>query len=237
MHQVAVEVCVETIDAALAAAAGGADRIELCANLDEGGTTPAPELLSSGVARLTIPVFAMVRPRAGDFRYSSAEVDDMAREARACRDLGALGIVCGALGADAAVDAEAVRAVLRAARPLPVTFHRAFDAARDANEALDALLSLGVDRVLTAGGPGSAAEGVEQLSHLVRRAAGHIGILAAGAVRAHNARSIIGATGVREVHARLASSDEVRSLVVAANPPVQIHPEMFYHSRATGGGT
>ena len=199
---VVIEACVESLDAALAAERGGADRLELCANLDVGGTTPSAELITQVKSSVAIPVFVMIRPRAGSFVYTSAERDAMRCEIESARRLGADGIVLGLLDELRRVDIDGAREVLEDAHGLPVTFHKAFDEIHDQLVALDVLVELGVQRVLTSGGATSALAGAEAITHLFARAAGRITIMAGGSVRAHNAREIIERTGVRELHAR-----------------------------------
>ncbi|MGE0813185.1 MAG: copper homeostasis protein CutC [Vicinamibacterales bacterium] len=201
--RVRFESCVDSLAAARASGAGGADRVELCANLDLGGTTPAAALVARCAAAAGLPVVAMARPRPGPFVYDRHEVDAMVRDVLAMKDAGAEGIVAGALTAAGEVDREAMRRVLDAARPLPVTFHRAFDAARHLDDALDALLALGVDRVLTSGGAPTAPEGAAVLRRLVTRAGPRLVVVAGGGVRPHNVGALVRASGVTEVHARL----------------------------------
>lgn len=200
---IVVESCVDSLDAAIASAAGGAHRLELCANLEVGGTTPDPSLVAAVVAAVTIPVYVMVRPRGGSFVHASAEIESMARDLVAAKAAGAAGVVAGALTADGAIDAAALRRLVALAHPLPVTCHRAFDEAADLDAALDAVIDAGVARVLTSGGAPTAVEGTDTLARLVTRAGGRVAIIAGGQVRAHNVRAIIAATGVREVHARI----------------------------------
>ncbi|HEX8848403.1 MAG TPA: copper homeostasis protein CutC [Gemmatimonadaceae bacterium] len=207
--RVLVEACVEGIDAAVAAERAGADRIELCASLVEDGTTPSAGAMALAGSRLTIPVVMMIRPRGGDFVYSSPELEVMERDVAAARASGAAGIALGILTRDGRVDEDALRPLLRAAGPLPVTFHRAFDHAADLPAALEALIALGVRRVLTSGGAPSAREGLDTLAALVRRSGDRITVVAGGRVDAAAARELM-AAGVRELHvgndpARLAS--------------------------------
>ena len=200
---VVFESCVESFDAALASAAGGASRIELCARLDVGGTTPSAVLVARCAAELGIPVFVMVRPRGGNHLYTHRDALALAREVRAMKDAGAHGIVCGALTARGAVDMPLMRRLIDAARPLPVTGHKAVDEARSLSEALDALLALGVDRVLTSGGAPTAAQGAGAIGALVRQAGDALTVMAGGGLRAHNVADLVRATSVTEVHARL----------------------------------
>ena len=196
------ESCIDSHDAALASASGGAGRVELCARLDVGGTTPDAALIERCVASLAIPVFVMIRPRGGDFVYDAGEVAAMDGAIRAAAAAGAHGVVFGALRPDATIDAGVMRRLIDVARPLPVTCHKAIDATRDPLEALEALLALGVDRVLTSGGADTAAAGAATIARMVARAGDALVVMAGGGVRAHNVAAIVQQTGVREVHAR-----------------------------------
>lgn len=203
-----LEICLDDIDGAVIAEQRGADRIELCAGLIEGGTTPSLGTVQTVLRQVErIGVQVLVRQRGGDFVFSAAEVDAMCADIEAIRSLPAsadvrLGFVIGALRPDGAIDRDATRRMLAACGDAPVTFHKAFDETPDLEEALDVLIELGIGRVLTSGGPGTAAEGVEVLARLVRRSAGRIAILAAGGIRPHNAADLIARTGVGEVHLR-----------------------------------
>jgi copper homeostasis protein len=195
------ESCIDSHDAALASAVGGAGRVELCARLDLGGTTPDAALIDRCVASLTIPVFVMIRPRGGDFVYDAGEVAAMMGDIRAAATAGAHGVVFGALRPDATLDVEVMRRLIDHARPLPVTCHKAIDATRDTLGALEALLALGADRVLTSGGADTAAAGAATIARMVARAGDALMVMAGGGVRAHNVAAIVQQTGVREVHA------------------------------------
>lgn len=214
-----LEACVETLEEARAAEAGGAARIELCVNLAEQGTTPPDALLASCLSVLRIPVFAMVRPRGGSFVYTPEEITTMREDVRRARALGAHGIVTGALTEAGTVAEEPMRALVEAAMPLPTTFHRAFDATTDRAGALEVLVSLGASRVLTAGGAATAAQGAAEIARLVRLAAGRLIVVAGGGIRAHNAAALVAATGVAEVHAHVTAVGDVTRLVRAANAP------------------
>jgi copper homeostasis protein len=218
MDTVLVEACVDTLESALAAQAGGADRIELCDNLVEGGTTPSAGMIALCCERLSIPVFVIIRPRGGDFRYSPDELDIMLRDIRLAAELGVAGVVFGALLPDGSLDVDSTRTLVEAARPMSVTFHRAFDACRNAEEALESLIELGVDRVLTSGRATTAERGIGCLEALVRQASGRIGILAGGGVNESNVSRVVAESGVGEVHVRL--SCESASPMNYANPAV-----------------
>lgn len=213
---VLLEACVDSVESALAAQQGGAARIELCAGLIEGGTTPSAGMIALCRERLTVPVHVLIRPRGGDFLYDAGEVDVMLRDIGTARELGADGVVVGALQRDGAVDVPVTRALIAAARPLRVTFHRAFDVCRDPWDALETLIGLGVDIVLTSGQQASAAEGAHMIGDLVRRAAGRLVILAGGGIHEGNIAEVVRRTGVREVHVRGASA--VASAMEHRNP-------------------
>ena len=210
-----IEACVESLEAAVAAAAGGADRIELCAHLSAGGTSPDSALLAACVAQLAIPIFVMVRPQAGDFCYSAAEHDTMLEEIRRAKRAGAHGIVTGTLRPNRTIDEARTRGLIDAARPLPVTFHRSFDECRDSAQALDTLIAVGATRVLTSGGRRSAPEGAAAIAKLVRRAAGRIGIMAGGGLNGTNVAALVRTSGVREVHLSTKNAEKIRHVVNA----------------------
>ena len=210
-----VEAAVETLDSALAAERAGADRIELCDNLGEGGTTPDGELVAAIVERIRIPVFVLIRPRAGDFFYSESEFDVMMRDIELTRTMGIAGIVTGALDANGRVAVKRTRSLVKAAGGLPVTFHRAIDSAADLPVALDNAIEAGVSRVLTSGGAPTAREGVEVIAALVLQARERVSIVAGGGIREHNVRQVITRTGAHEVHGRLIDEAQMRGLVDA----------------------
>jgi len=197
-----VEACVDSVESALAAQRGGASRIELCDNLVEGGTTPSAGAIAACRDRLRIPIYVMIRPRGGDFCYSPVELDVMRRDIAGAQALGADGVVLGLLRSDGTVDRRRTRALIALARPLAVTFHRAIDVAREPLAALDDLLALGVDRVLTSGQSRTALAGARVIAALVERAAGRLVVLAGGAVDETNAGEVVTRTGVREIHVR-----------------------------------
>jgi copper homeostasis protein len=178
----------------------GADRIELCAALEVGGVTPGAGLLRAVRARVGIPLHVLVRPRAGDFVYGHEELEAMVGEIREARRAGADSIVTGALEASGSIDCGATARLIEAAGPLPVTFHRAFDQVRDQSWALEALVELGVTRILTSGGAETADEGLPMLARLARASAGRIVVLAGGGVRAAGVARLVAETGVSEVH-------------------------------------
>jgi copper homeostasis protein len=197
-----VEACVTTVEEAVACVRVGADRLELCRDLDVGGLTPDPGLLRRVKSEVSVPVFAMARPRAGSFVFDAAEVERTATEIHSLVEAGADGIVLGLLTPERRVNEDSMPSLLTAAGALPVTFHRAFDGVFDPGHAMDALVGLGLARVLTAGGSRTAAEGAASLASLVHRAGGALEVLAGGGVRGHNVVELVRTSGVREVHAR-----------------------------------
>ena len=208
-----VEAALETLEAALAAERAGADRIELCVNLDDGGTTPSTGLTAAVVDATHLPVFALIRPRSGDFVYGDDEIDLMTRDVETAGIIGVAGIVTGALSSDFTVDVEQTRALVNAAAGLPVTFHRAFDSTINMPDALEQLIDLGVTRVLTSGGAATALDGASVIAALVTQARDRIAIITGGGVREHNVSDVIARTGVREVHSRLVNERRMRDLV------------------------
>ena len=208
-----VEAAVESLAEALGAERAGCGRIELCANLSEGGTTPDAELIARTVAECRIPVFVMVRPRGGDYVYSPAEIDNMLNQIGVVRSIGVAGIVTGALDGHDEIDVASIASLLRATRPLPLTFHRAFDRCANLPQALDELVGIGVSRVLTSGGAKTAGEGAGNLARLVQRSRGRIAILAGGKIRADNVAELVSQTGVAEVHSRYLDEASMRDLV------------------------
>lgn len=206
---VLIEAAVDSVASALAAERGGAGRLELCDALHDGGTTPSAGMISAVKAAVRIPVFVIIRPRGGGFVYTAEEIAVMRLDVEAARMLGADGVVVGTLTADARVDEEALRTLVDAAKDLAVTFHRAFDLARDREEALETLMRLRAHRVLTSGGAPTAIEGVEAIRALGRRAAGQITIMAGGGVREETVQEIVHRSGVSEVHVRGTSAARV----------------------------
>jgi copper homeostasis protein len=210
---VKIEICVGDIASALAAEAGGADRVELCDNLAVGGTTPSAGTIAEACRRMSIPVQVLIRPREGDFIYTEPEIAVIRRDIEMARALGASGVVVGVLTAEAAIDRHQTAALVALARPLGVTFHKAFDQTRDLQEALDTLIAMGVERVLTSGGRPTAFEGVEILADLVRRAGDKITIMAGGRLSTANLDTVIRQTQVRELHLGSAASQTIESVM------------------------
>jgi copper homeostasis protein len=203
MKPISIEVCVDSVDSALAAERGGANRIELCADLREGGTTPTAGTIEVVRSKITLPMHVMIRPRGGDFCYTDDEFEIMRRDILTARQLGANGIVLGILTHEGLVDVPRTRSLVELARPLKVTFHRAFDVCVDLNRSLEDVCSTRADRLLTSGGEAKVEKAVSVIALLAKAGRGRIAIMACGGITAHNAAKIIEQTGVGEIHVGL----------------------------------
>jgi len=195
-----IEICVDSVESAIAAEKGGADRIELCDNLFEGGTTPSAATIELAKKYVNINVNVIIRPRGGDFLYSRIEFETMKRDVLIAKDSGADGLVFGILTSDGFIDKERNAELLSLSRPLPVTFHRAFDKSSDPFKSLNDLINLGIDRLLTSGQEQSAFEGADLISKLLKKAEGKIIIIPGGGINENNILKIISLTGAKECH-------------------------------------
>lgn len=195
-----IEVCVNSAISAIEAMKGGADRVELCENLHDGGTTPSAGSIRLARKRLNRGLFVMIRPRGGDFLYSNDEFEIMQEDIRSAGTLGADGVVFGILKADGTIDRERMEILCDLARPMGITCHRAFDMTADPLIALEELILLGIDRILTSGQRSTAVEGVSLIRQLVARSAGRIAVMPGSGVKEHNIVEIIRETGVSEIH-------------------------------------
>ncbi len=200
-----LEITVDTLAKALAAQRGGAHRIELCSDLSSGGLTPGVELIRLTREQVRLPIFAMIRPCAGDYVYSGAEFAQMQREITAVAEMGVDGVVLGILAGDGRVDGRRTRELVEQARPMPVTFHRAFDFTTDLRESLEDVIQTGAARILTSGGARSAVEGRAPLAELIHQARGRIVIVPAAGIIAANVELVARGTGANEFHAGLSS--------------------------------
>lgn len=201
MTEFKLEVAANSIASALAAEAGGAARVELCAALEVGGVTPSHATIAVACERLRIPVHVLIRPRAGDFVYDDLECEVMRRDIEVCKALGCAGVVIGVLDTDGNVDVVCCRKLMDTAHGMSVTFHRAFDFARDPFAAFDAIIALGCERLLTSGQATDALTGAPLIRELVERAQGCITLMPGGGITANNIAAIVAATGAHELHA------------------------------------
>jgi copper homeostasis protein len=205
-HPVLVEICVDSIESALAAERGGAHRVELCGDLLEGGITPSAGLIETVRQKVGISLHVIIRPRGGDFCYTADEFETMKRDVLTAKQLGADGVVFGILKENGQVDAARTRCLVEIARPLNATFHRAFDMSADSNQALEDVIQSGIHRVLTSGGEQNAEDGLPAIASLVAAAKDRIAIMVGGGIRETNVRRIIAGTGAREIHANVGHS-------------------------------
>ena len=203
--KILLEISVESVEAAVAAERGGAGRIELCSELLVGGLTPQTALLRAVRQQIQIPIFVMIRPRAGDFVYSPAEFAQMKESIAEARDAGVSGLVLGILKPDCTVDIDRTRELFELARPLPVTFHRAFDECADLSQALEDVVRSGASRILTSGGAATAPEGAGKIEMLVAAAGERLTIVPGAGINMRNILQIAAATGAREFHSGLSS--------------------------------
>ncbi|MGH9333262.1 MAG: copper homeostasis protein CutC [Vicinamibacteria bacterium] len=213
-----IEVCVDSVESAVAAEMGGAKRVELCCALLEGGLTPSAGTIALARKKIGIGLNVIIRPRGGDFLYSESEHEVMLRDVDSAKELGADGVVIGALTAGGEIDLSRTRELVDRARPLSVTFQRAFDMSRDPLEALERLVELGIDRVLTSGQEESAMAGLDLLRELVARARKRIVVMPCGNIHESNGEKIARETKAEELH--VTGFVEVESEMGFRNPRV-----------------
>lgn len=209
-----VEICVDSVESAIAAERGGAQRVELCSDLLEGGVTPSAGLVSIVRQQIDIGVFVMIRPRGGDFCYTDLEFGIMQQDIRQARDLGADGIILGVLDRQARVDVARTRKLVELAGPLPVTFHRAIDMTPDPRAALEDVVATGAARVLTSGGAPKVTKGLAVVARMVETAGDRLAVMAGGGITPETIAGVAEATGATEFHA---------SLRTARPSPVEFH--------------
>lgn len=217
-----LEICVDDPEGLAAALEGGADRIELCSSLDSGGLTPTAGLIAQA-ALAPVPVYAMIRPRAGNFCFSALETEAMLQEIDAMRKAGLVGVVLGASTQDNRLDIALLQRLTARAEGMGLTLHRAFDLVPEPFEALEQAIDLGFERILTSGQQLKAIDGVDLLQQLVQRAAGRISIMPGSGVNVENARKILQVTGVHEIHSsgRISQPNpDVRSVELGFASPV-----------------
>jgi copper homeostasis protein len=218
--EIVVEICVDSVASALAAERGGAGRIELCSDLLEGGITPSSGMIGLVRAQVSIPLQLMIRPRGGDFCYTADEFEIMQRDIATAKKLGTDGVVFGILSTDGSIDTLRSRKLVELARPLDVTFHRAFDMSADLFRALEDICNIGANRILTSGGEQTALQGLESITALVKAAKGRISIMPGSGVGDDNAHHILEESGAHEIHAGLGSS--LSSPMVFRNPRISM---------------
>lgn len=223
------EIAVDSLESALIAQDCGADRAEFCADLASGGLTPSLGALQLAVEGLRIPVHVMIRPRRGDFLYTEPEFEAMRRDIKLVKSAGAQGVVFGILLADGHIDSERTGELVRLARPMSVTFHRAFDMCRDPRAALAELVDLGVDTLLTSGQAESAADGIPLLAELVERAAGNIDIMPGAGINAGNIGRLAEATGAHTFH--LSGKETVDGPMVYRSPGLRLGDQDSEYAR------
>ena len=197
---VSMEVCIDSVESALNAESGGASRVELCGNLVEGGTTPTVGMLRTIKHKTKIPVYVMIRPRGGDFAYSGDEFQTMKEDLGILKENGADGFVFGILTPEGDIDEHKCQELVELSQPHPVTFHRAFDVARDPSKALETLISLGFSRVLTSGQDSTALEGLPVIKTLVEQAGSRIIVVPGGGITERNLERILKGSGAKEFH-------------------------------------
>ena len=226
-----IENCAGDVPSCLEAERGGASRIELCAALSEGGTTPSYGTVATALRHCHLPIIPIIRPRSGDFLYTETEIDVMVEDIRVLRRLGVAGFSLGALTPDGDLDEELCRRLIREAEGLPVTLHRAFDRAASLEVSLEQAVALGFACILTSGGTPSSLDSLDQIHSLVEQADGRICIMAGSGITADNARRVVQSTGVSAIHgtfARLRGSSMRLSSTPFPDSSVAQIPERDY---------
>ncbi|MDG3583085.1 copper homeostasis protein CutC [Galbibacter pacificus] len=220
-----VEICSNSVESACSAQKGGADRIELCAELEVGGITPSYGVIKRVVEKLSIPVFVLIRPRSGNFTYTHAEFETMKEDIKFCREIGCKGIVSGVLNQDNTLDAERTKELIELARPLSFTFHRAFDWVPNPDETMKNLIGLGCDRVLTSGQQSKALDGLPLLTVLQYKYGKNIKIMPGSGIDEQNVLNFK-ENGFIEIH----FSASVPVKVLKVPPPISFNNNAFDES-------
>lgn len=223
-----IEIASSDYSTTKSAVEGGAHRIELCANLAEGGTTPGYGHIRRCREEFSVPICPIIRPRGGDFLYNDAEFDIMRRDVKLAKELGCDGVVLGVLLPDGRVDQTRMSILIKDAYPLPVVFHRAFDRCLDPFEAMEILVELGCERILTSGQQPTAPEGVDLIRQLREQANNRITIMPGSGVRAENIKNLAEQTGCSEFHASL--RDKKKSDMEFVHPAFANDPESYLNN-------
>lgn len=226
-----LEVCANSVQSVINTELAGANRVELCDNLWEGGTTPSAATIKLAKERTNIAVYVLVRPRGGDFVYSDLEFEIIKEDIRACKELGVEGIVSGVLNADGTVDKGRTKELVELSKPLPFTFHRAFDVAADPFQALEDITACGAVRILTSGQKNSAIEGIELLKEIQEKAAGRIIIMPGGGINPSNISELL-SIGCTEFHmsGKKAQKSVAKPSTVNMNSSKDIPEDVIYTS-------
>ena len=219
---IVIEVCVDSIESSLIAQKAGAHRVELCDNLIEGGTTPSAAMIEVARKNLEIDLNVIIRPRGGDFLYSNLEIEVMKKDIQIAKKYGADGVVIGCLTAKGNIDEHLCTSLIEIARPMSVTFHRAFDLCDDPYKSLETLIHLGFDRILTSGQENKASEGVDLISELIKKARGRIIIMPGSGINESNFETLVNQSEASEFHL------SARSIVKSAMD--------FKHTKVKMGG-
>lgn len=221
MRNYQFEICANSVESCLTAQAGGANRVELCAGIPEGGTTPSYGEISVARQELTdTRLHVIIRPRGGDFLYSDIEVRAMLKDIEVARELGVDGVVFGCLTTDGEIDMPIMRRLMEASKELSVTFHRAFDVCRDPRKALEQVIELGCNRILTSGQQATAELGIPLLKELQAQADGRIILLAGCGVNENNIVRIAQETGIHEFH--FSARESIKSNMIYKNESVSM---------------
>lgn len=217
-----IEICASNYQSAINAQEAGAQRIELCSELAIGGITPSYGLVKTAVDVLSIPVYVLIRPRSGNFTYTNSEFEIMRHNIQLCKDLGCSGIVSGVLNKDNTINVEQTKELIELSKPLPFTFHRAFDWTPNPSEAIKELIKLGVERVLTSGQETTAEQGIKLLTKLKQLANDKIIVLPGGGINSENIRSFK-ALGFTEVHASATTLSQINKV-----PKIPMNSSKFF---------
>lgn len=241
MNTIEIEICVDNAQSLHNAVMAGADRIELCSALELGGLSPSPGFIRAA-AKVSVPVYAMIRPRSGDFEFTNAEVNQMIDDIGMCRDAGLAGVVVGA-SSGGRLDETTLKALVDAAGDLGVTLHRVFDLIDDPALAIETATGLGIERILTSGGAQTALEGADTIRRCVEYANGRLSIMAGGGVHAGNAKDIVRRTGVREIHGSFSGESRTYAASVrelgfsAASAQRETNIALVHNVRSVLGGS